>query len=189
MTLSLINDYFSYHDEISKKLDSESINFATKLIINKFKQGNAVYTCGNGGSAHTASHYITDWVKMGTSIAGLSLKGFSLCDNVGMITAYGNDFNYDEIFAGQLRSSLRKDDLVIAISGSGNSKNVLNAINYANQNEADTLAIVGFDGGKLKKIAKYNFHVPCFDMQICEDIHLKFGHIVMKAICNIGIER
>jgi D-sedoheptulose 7-phosphate isomerase len=156
--------------------------------VDTFKNGNKVFTCGNGGSAHTASHYITDWVKMAETNSNLKFEGFSLCDNQGAITAFANDSNYDEIFAGQLKSYLNESDLVIGVSGSGNSKNVVKAIEYGNKINANTLAIVGFDGGEIIKIAKCSFHVPCFDMQICEDIHLKFGHIVMKRICNMSVK-
>ncbi|MDC3154808.1 SIS domain-containing protein [Pelagibacteraceae bacterium] len=185
--MNLIEDYFSKHIEIAKKIDFESMKSAVNLIINTFNNGNNVFTCGNGGSAHTASHFITDWVKMAETMTGKKLNGYSLNDNIGMITAFANDYNYDEIFVGQLKSYLRENDLVVAVSGSGNSRNVVKAIDYANKMKANTLAIVGYDGGVLKKTAKQNFHVPSFDMQICEDIHLKFGHVVMKQICNIEI--
>ena len=187
--MTIIKDYFDQHYEIGNKLNFESLEFASNLIIKKFEAGKTVFTCGNGGSAHTASHYITDWVKMAEIVAGKKYKGFSLCDNTGIITAFANDVNYSEIFAGQLKSMIAEDDLVIGVSGSGNSKNVIKAIEYANDSNADTLAVVGFDGGELIKTAKYSFHVPTFDMQVCEDIHLMFGHIVMKEICNMDVIR
>lgn len=188
-SMTLAKKYFNQHLEICNNLNIQNLEFACNLIIKKFEENRVVYTCGNGGSAHTASHFITDWIKMARVISGKKYRGFSLCDNIGMITAYANDVNYDEIFSGQLKSVLSKEDLVIGISGSGNSKNVINAIEYAKSEGADTLAVVGFDGGKLIKKAKYNFHVPSFDMQICEDIHLTFGHIVMKEICQIDIKK
>ena len=183
----LTEEYFKKHDELTKKLDFKSLDQAANLVIETFQKGKQVFTCGNGGSAHTASHYITDWVKMAETTSGLKLHGYSLCDNIGMITAFANDVNYEEVFSGHLQSYLQEGDLVVAVSGSGNSPNVISAIEYANKFNANTLAIVGYDGGKIKKIAKYNFHVPSFDMQLCEDIHLKFGHIVMKRICNLPI--
>jgi D-sedoheptulose 7-phosphate isomerase len=119
---------------------------------------------------------------------GRKFRGMSLCDNLGMVTAFGNDVAFDEIFAGQLKAILDKDDLVIAISGSGNSPNVVKAVEYANQTGADTLAVVGYDGGTLKRIAKHSVWVPSFDMQLCEDVHLMFGHMVMKALCGSPIQ-
>jgi D-sedoheptulose 7-phosphate isomerase len=119
---------------------------------------------------------------------GRKFRGISLCDNIGMVTAFANDVAYDEIFAGQLKAILDKDDLVIAISGSGNSPNVVKAVEYANQAGAGTLAVVGYDGGKLKRIAKHSVWVPSFDMQLCEEMHLMFGHMVMKTLCGSQIE-
>lgn len=182
-------NYLSAHAELAGRLDHASINAAIGLIAAKFETGKKIFTCGNGGSASTASHYITDWNKMVNLATGRKFRGVSLCDNIGAITAYGNDLSFDEIFAGQLKSILDEGDLVIAVSGSGNSPNVLKAVEYANANGADTLAIVGYDGGKLKPIAKQSVHVPSFDMQLCEDVHLMFGHMVMKTLCGNEIRR
>ena len=125
---------------------------------------------------------------MVTLATGRTFRGVSLCDKLGMVTAFGNDVSSDEIFTGQLRAILDKDDLVIAISGSGNSANVVKAVEYANQAGADTLAVVGYDGDSLKRIATHSVWVPCFDMQLCEDVDLMFGHMVMKALCESQIE-
>ncbi len=183
-----IKNYFESHEKLFASLDEKSLFDAVQVIYKKFEEGKKIITCGNGGSALTASHYITDWNKMTFTYTGKQFKGICLCDNIGLITAFANDYDYNEIYSGQLKSILDKDDLVIGISGSGNSKNVLNAIDFANSYGADTLAIVGYDGGKLKKIARHNFWVPSYDMQLCEDIHLMFGHIAMKTLCNSDID-
>lgn len=182
-----VADYFVELSNALSKIDMYSIQNAIDLIASKLDEGKKIITCGNGGSAYTASHYITDWNKMINLNTGKKFKGISLCDNTGLITAFGNDISYDEIFIGQLKAILDEGDLLIAISGSGNSKNVLNAVSYANACNADTLAIVGYDGGELKNIAKNSVWVPSFDMQLCEDFHLMFGHMVMKAICGKGV--
>ncbi len=186
--MKLINDYFGQHQKIVKNLDFGNLERVINLIEDKFKQGKTIFTCGNGGSAHTASHFITDWIKMGNTHTKNQYNGICLNDNMGLVTAYANDFDYKYIFSHQLKTLLKKGDLVIAVSGSGNSPNVVEAIKFANSFGSDTIALVGYDGGKIKKIARYHFHVPSFDMQICEDIHLKFGHLVMKKICNLSIE-
>lgn len=182
-----VNNYFGSHQKLFADLDENRLIEAVDLIKKKFESGKKIITCGNGGSAHTASHYITDWNKMTYTHTGKQFKGVCLCDNVGLITAFANDYDYSEIFSGQLKSILEKEDLVIGVSGSGNSENVIKAIDYANSFGADTLGIVGYDGGRLKKIAKHNFWVPSYDMQLCEDIHLMFGHITMKTLCNSDI--
>lgn len=173
--------------ELFNKIEINSIISAIELIKVKFKSENKIITCGNGGSAYTASHYITDWNKMINIATGNKFCGISLCDNIGLVTAFGNDLSYDEIFSGQLKSIMRPDDLLIVVSGSGNSPNVLNAIKYANSINAETLAVVGYDGGRALKLAKHSVHVPSFDMQLCEDIHLMFGHLVMKELCGSKI--
>lgn len=183
-----LDNYFSSHVNLFKKLDLAALDVAINLINRKFLDEKKIITCGNGGSASTASHYITDWNKMVNLATGKKFRGVSLCDNIGLITAYGNDLSYEEVFSGQLSALADEGDLLVAISGSGNSPNILKAVEYANANGVDTLAIVGYDGGKLIHMAKYAFHVPCFDMQLCEDVHLMFGHLVMKTVCGSSIK-
>jgi D-sedoheptulose 7-phosphate isomerase len=180
-------NYLHAHAQLAQRLDWAAIQAGVDLVTRKFTDGRRVITCGNGGSASTASHYITDWNKMGNLATGGRYRGISLCDNVGLITAYGNDISYDEVFVGQLKALLDEGDLVIAVSGSGNSSNVLKAVEYANANGAETLAVVGYDGGKLLKMAHHSVWVPSFDMQLCEDVHLMFGHMVMKTLCGSSI--
>lgn len=179
-----VENYFVAHAKVARSLNHASFQAGINLIRSKFEAGKKIITCGNGGSAATASHYITDWNKMVNLATGRKFRGISLCDNIGAITAFANDISYDEVFAGQLKALMDEGDLLIAISGSGNSPNVVRAVEYANANGGDTLAVVGYDGGKLLPLAKSHVLVPSFDMQICEDVHLMFGHMVMKTICN-----
>ena len=183
-----ISDYLTAHERLARTLDRHAFQGGIDLIRAAFDAGKQIITCGNGGSAHTASHVVTDWNKMVALATGRKFRGISLCDNIGLVTAFGNDVAFDDIFSGQLRSILDEGDLVVAISGSGNSPNVVKAVEYANQAGADTLAVVGYDGGALKRIAKYCVWVPSFDMQLCEDVHLMFGHMVMKALCGSPIQ-
>ena len=131
-------------------------------------------------------HSITDWNKMVNLATGRKLRGISLCDNVGIVTAFANDIAYEEVFAGQLKAILEPNDLLIALSGSGHSANVVKAVEYASGAGATTLAVVGYDGGHSKRIARHVVWVPSFDMQLCEDVHLMFGHMVMKTLCGSG---
>lgn len=181
-----IGNYFEAHAQVAAKCDLAAFERGVEVVAEKFRAGKKIITCGNGGSASTASHYITDWAKMVNLATGQRFRGVSLCDNIGLVTAYGNDLSYSEIFAGQLRALMDEGDLVIAISGSGNSPNVLEAVDYANT-IGDTMAVVGYDGGKLMPKCKHSVWVPSFDMQICEDIHLMFGHMVMKTLCSSAI--
>ena len=176
--------YLEASRALSLQLDLEAIQNAIDLIRTTAVAGYKIITCGNGGSAATASHYITDWNKMYNLAMGRKFRGWSLCDNIGTITAYGNDLAYDSIFTGQLKAILDPGDLLIAVSGSGNSPNILNAVEYANQNGGVTLGVAGYDGGSLLPMAQHRILVPSFDMQLCEDFHLIFGHMVMKALCG-----
>jgi D-sedoheptulose 7-phosphate isomerase len=182
-----IGNYLRAHAHLAERCDQNSFQAGIDLVRSKFLAGRKIITCGNGGSASTASHYITDWNKMVNLSTGKKFRGVSLCDNLGLITAYGNDLSYEDIFSGQLAAIMDEGDLIIAVSGSGNSPNVLKAVEYANGNGGHTLAVVGYDGGKLKTLAHDSVWVPSFDMQLCEDVHLMFGHMVMKTLCGSGI--
>ena len=183
-----ISDYVAAHGRLAQKCDPRALQGGIDRVKAAFDAGRQIITCGNGGSAYAASHYITDWNKMITLATGRRFRGISLSDNIGIITAFGNDVAFEDIFSGQLKAILDKGDLVIAVSGSGNSPNVVKAVEYANQAGADTLAVVGYDGGRLKRVAKHSVWVPSFDMQLCEEMHLMFGHMVMKALCGCRIE-
>ena len=180
---------FQTYTEKLKKVMSE-INIsdwdnAINLIKSTYRADRQIFTCGNGGSASTASHFIVDWNKMSQHYNGVALRGHCLADNIGLITAYANDYCYDSVFSEQLKFCGKKDDLLIIISGSGNSQNVLEAINTAHKLQMQTLALVGFSGGKAAQHAQHVAHVPIDDMQICEDLHLMFGHMVMKELCEL----
>ena len=110
-----------------------------------------------------------------------------MSDNTGLITAYANDLSYDDIYSEQVKNLMKEGDLLIIVSGSGNSENVVRAIDVANDLGCETLAICGYDGGKVKKIAKHSLHIKSFDMQLCEDAHFMFGHMVMKRLCGDSI--
>jgi D-sedoheptulose 7-phosphate isomerase len=176
-----------YFEKLSKtigKLDHNSIDTAVELIREKWLGGGQIFTLGNGGSALTSLHFINDWAKSIFLSTGRPFKGQSLASNIGILTAYANDVSYQDIYVAQLKPILTKDDLVIAISGSGNSENVLRAVSFANAVGAATLGLCGYDGGKLKKIASHNIWVSANDMQICEDVHFHFGHLVMQSLCS-----
>jgi D-sedoheptulose 7-phosphate isomerase len=177
-------EYFKNLHSTIDKLDHNDFDNCSSIIANYINKNNKILSCGNGGSASTASHYITDWVKMSLTQNKHRLDAICLSDNIGMLTAYGNDFNYDSVFSEQVRSYGRKNDLLICVSGSGNSLNLLQAVDTAKDIGLKSMAIVGYDGGELIKKCDYSVHIPSFDMQICEDLHLSFGHVVMQKICK-----
>lgn len=152
-------------------------------------RGAQIITLGNGGSAMTALHFVTDWAKMVTLRHGRPFRGRSLVDNMGMLTAYANDISYDDIFAESLKVVMQPGDLVVAISGSGNSENVIRAVEYCNTHGGHSLGLCGFGGGRLKGIAQVPVWVAVDDMQLVEDVHAIFGHIVMQSLCGFPQER
>ena len=165
-------------------LDTDAIDNGVSVIEAAWKRGNQIITLGNGGSSMTALHYITDWAKMVPLATGRPFLGRTLVDNVGLMMAYGNDMSFSDIFVEQLKNILRPGDLVVAISGSGNSENVIRAVDYANANGAVTLGLCGFGGGRLRQKAQHVIWVNVEDMQLCEDAHAIFGHLVMQKLCG-----
>jgi len=137
---------------------------------------------GNGGSAATASHYAADFNKGLSYGKARRFRFLCLSDNVPTLTAYANDVAYEEVFVEQLRNFLQPGDLVIAISGSGNSRNILKAIEYANGEGAVTVGLTGYDGGALKRIAQHGVHVPIADMQVTEDLHMVLDHLAYAVL-------
>jgi D-sedoheptulose 7-phosphate isomerase len=184
-----VENYINEQKKVFDSIDKKNINQCIDKVVEKINDNKKIITCGNGGSASTASHYITDWNKMFNLSSGQKLRGISLADNIGLISAYANDIDYEEIFSGQLNSIMDEGDLLIVISGSGNSPNIISAIKRAHELKGEVLGVLGYDGGEAKKLCDLSFHVPSWDMQICEDIHLTFGHLVMKEICGDDIKK
>jgi D-sedoheptulose 7-phosphate isomerase len=179
--------YLAAHADLAHKLDTRALRPAIDLVLTTVEAGRQVVCCGNGGSAYAASHFITDWGKAVSDAGRGRFRGVSLCDSIGTVTALANDRSYEDAFAAQLEAILDPGDLLVAISTSGRSPNVLKAVEYANGAGARTLAIVGHDGGPLLQLAAHALHVPSFDTQLCEDVHLMFGHMVMKALSGAPI--
>lgn len=175
-----IKSYLSDSQKVIENIDQKEISDFIKLLEDAILNERTIYIMGNGGSGALASHFVCDFNKIVKEYKGKKFKFMCLNDNVGIITAYGNDESFDEIFVGQLRNYLTKDDLVIAISGSGNSKNVIKAIEYANEIGAYTFCFTGYDGGKLKKLVKSAIHIQVNDMQHSEDAHLAICHLVLR---------
>jgi D-sedoheptulose 7-phosphate isomerase len=174
--------YLSRLSELIATVDAGEIDNATEVIRAAWHEGRQIITMGNGGSAMTALHFITDWNKGVFSATGRRFRGRSLVDNMGIVSAYANDLSYADVFVEQLRNVADPRDLVIAISGSGNSENVVRAVRYANEIGCETLALVGFSGGRLKDLARHVVWTRVDDMQLAEDLHAVIGHIVMRAL-------
>lgn len=183
-----VANYLDSHVQLFERFNIDAFQEGIDMVKEAFHNSKKIITCGNGGSASTASHYITDWNKMVNLSTGKKFRGVSLCDNVGLITAYGNDVSYEDVFSGQIKTLMDKGDLLVAISGSGNSLNILKSIEAARDAGGCVLGVVGYDGGKMMPMCDHCVWVRSFDMQLCEDVHLMFGHMVMKSLCEYSIE-
>ncbi len=176
-----ITEYLEREIETIRELDVEEINRALNLLQTAFENENTVYIFGNGGSASTASHYQNDFNKGISEHTEKKFRFQCLNDNIATVMAIANDIGYEEIFRFQLKGRLQPGDVIVAISGSGNSANVLNAVEYAKSHGNPVIGITGFDGGKLKTLSNVSLHVPIKSMQITEDIHMIFDHLMMSV--------
>jgi len=156
-----------------------------KALLSAYHNEKHVFIMGNGGSGSTASHFVCDINKGSCLELKKKFKVICLNDNVPTILAYANDLSYDKIFIEPLKNFLQTGDLVIGISGSGNSENVLQAISYAKENGAITIGLSGFDGGKLAKIVDIPFIAKINDMQKVEDVHMIVVHMLMQYLCRV----
>jgi len=177
-----------YLDEVISSLEAMKKDFPRKAeeivaVLTKARDsGRRIYVMGNGGSASTASHMASDLSKGASRKDASRFKAMALTDNIPVMLAWANDSSYEDIFVEQLRNHLEKGDVVIGISGSGNSENVLRAIEYANKSGAETIGLSGFDGGKLAKLAKTGYIVPNHCMQQVEDLHLIIEHLLSMVL-------
>ena len=160
-------------------IDLEKVNEAIGILASARDDGRHIFVCGNGGSASTASHFVCDMVKGASFGRATRFRMTALTDSLPTITAYSNDVNYECVFAEQLKNFAQAGDVVIAISGSGNSPNVLRAVEYANTAGCKTIALTGRDGGKLGPLAQLNIQASNPHMGHIEDAHM----IVMHMIC------
>lgn len=176
---SYTQNYFRYLSEIFNRISQKEITAFVEIMLEARENERTIFFIGNGGSASTASHFAND-LSIGTRTKNRPFKTLSLTDNASIITAIGNDFGYDEVFLRQLKTLARPEDVVVAISASGNSPNVIKAIEYANEKGCKTIGLTGFDGGKLRQIAQHSIHVPAEKGEYgpVEDVHMVLDHLI-----------
>ena len=174
-------------DEL-ERIDQEAMRRWADLVYRAWKTGRFIFLVGNGGSGTTASHMAEDLGKSTLSEKDLQdeskrrLKVLSLTDNAGWLMAVGNDMGYDQIFVQQLMNYGSPEDVLIAISGSGNSPNILKAVDWANRHKLVTFGLTGYDGGKLKQLQQDGLHVELDDMGMVESIHLCLFHWILNDV-------
>lgn len=204
--MDFLKELKAYRDreiEVFNRLNLEDVNTVMNVLEEARLSGKHIFICGNGGSAATASHYAGDFNK-GVNMGLLGLDGHSsdctpnaekmkgiplynfecLSDNIPTMMAVSNDESYVEAFRFPLSVKMKEGDILIGISGSGNSANVVNAMEYAKSHGGKTIAIVGYSGGKMKEMADYSIHVEIDDMQIAEDLHMVLDHMMMWVLSH-----
>ena len=178
------DEYINTTSEVLSKVDTKNIEKTVDVLYKAYLNSRMIFFAGNGGSAAAASHFCEDLTK-GTQpdlAASKRFRGLSLVDNVPYITAMSNDEGYEYIFDQQLICYASPGDLLVCVSGSGNSKNVVRAVEWAKKNDLITVAITGYDGGKIGALSDINLHVPSFDMGLVEGLHMVITHFITDRL-------
>jgi len=174
-----------YLDELSKSIinsNKKQLQEAINLIVKKIKNNNTIFVCGNGGSAAIANHYVCDYLKFFRDRTKYKPKIISLSSNLETITAIANDISYDQIFKYQAESLSKKNDLIIIISSSGNSKNIIELLKFAKKKGISSIGFSGFNGGYLEKNSNISININAKNYGLSEDAHHILMHIIMQYI-------
>jgi len=181
-----VRDYFASVQCLLNDIPFDAVDQVVEVLAAANRDGRTVFICGNGGSAATATHFGCDLAKRPTVPGVPRFRVVALTDNLSLMTAISNDISYDAVFSEQLIPLVRQGDVVIGISGSGNSKNVLNAMQVANDAGATTVGFCGYDGGKLKGMVDVPVHVPSRVMAMVEDVHLMLEHAICERLLALN---
>ena len=179
-----VKHYFKHLTDVFERLDGDAIVSFVNLLEDARKQQRTIFLVGNGGSAATCSHFANDLIKAVPVNASVGFRAISLADNTALITALANDDGFDTIFTGQMQNLFVKGDVLIAISASGNSTNVIAAAKLARERGGKVAALIGFDGGILKTIADVAIHVPTQKGEYgpVEDVHMILDHLITSFL-------
>tara|TARA_B110000438_G_scaffold200176_1_gene191724 strand:+ start:428 stop:1021 length:594 start_codon:yes stop_codon:yes gene_type:complete len=172
---------------LNKILSNQNVlNDIVSILIRTRNTGNKIFTCGNGGSASTSSHFVSDLLKTAITKNEKRFSAISLVDNFAVNSAWANDVKFDDVFIEQLKNFLSENDIVFAFSGSGNSSNVIRALEFAKEKGAITIGFTGMSGGMVSKICDYCYVVPSDDMLAIESFHLMLCHGIIFALRELG---
>jgi len=186
MSRNLFELYAERLEVAVKLVDLGKVEELARAFSEAWDAKKTIFLCGNGGSAGNAIHLANDFTYGAGVKRGIGLRIEALPANSAVITCLANDIGYEKIFSEQLRVKANEGDVLVVFSGSGNSANVVNALETGNKLGMKTFAVLGYDGGKCKSIAKHPIHVPIDDMQIAEDLQLIIGHMVMQWLYGNG---
>lgn len=184
MEQRLSADYLEGLKEVLDIFPHDKFGEIIGSLMSAYNEGKHVFIMGNGGSGSTASHFACDINKGCCMDIEKKFKVVCLNDNIPTMLAYANDLSYDKVFVEQLKNFLQEGDIVIGISGSGNSENVIQAVSYAKENKAKTIGLTGFDGGRLAQVVDIPLIASVNDMQKVEDVHMIVVHMIMQYFCK-----
>ena len=187
--MEFVEDYYQQYIRVLNSFDKSSLEPVLDTFLDVRDKGGTLWVAGNGGSAAIGDHTVCDVTK-GTHTEGQpTIKSISLTSNTAMLTALGNDLDYEQVFSQQLKYYLGKNDAVLLVSSSGNSPNVVRACEYANSRGVPTIAFVGFKGGKLRDIAKHCVWIPIENYGMAEDAHQSLMHVTTQYIMAYANQR
>ncbi len=187
--MEFVEDYYQQYIRVLNAFDKSSLEPVLDTFLGVRDKGGTLWVAGNGGSAAIGDHTVCDVTK-GTHTEGQpTIKSISLTSNTAMLTALGNDLDYEQVFSQQLKYYLGKNDALLLVSSSGNSPNVVKACEYANSRGVPTIAFVGFKGGKLRDIAKHCVWIPIENYGMAEDAHQSLMHVTTQYIMAYANQR
>lgn len=176
------HSYFEQLAAAARSVDTKAVQRAADILTGVYRDGGMLYSCGNGGSAAIANHLVCDHCKLVRTDTELKSRIYSLASNIEIITAIGNDISYDEIFSYQLSCLAKPGDALITISSSGNSENIVRAIQWAKANNIPSISMTGFAGGRSSELADVNIHVDADNYGVIEDTHQSLMHLLAQYI-------
>jgi D-sedoheptulose 7-phosphate isomerase len=179
-----IDDYFGRVIDTLNRIDRGALGTVVEACMDAYERGGTVFLFGNGGSGATASHMYCDLAKGVSHPLEKGMRVICLNDNIPGMMAYANDISWDDIFVEPMKNLIKKGDLAIGISGSGNSMNVVKALEYARDVGAQTVAWCGYDGGKIHRLADISVHAEINDMEVVEDVHLVLNHCLKNCLMD-----
>jgi len=187
--MEFVENYYQQYIRVLNAFDKSSLEPVLDTFLDVRDKGGTLWVAGNGGSAAIGDHTVCDVTK-GTHTEGQpTIKSISLTSNTAMLTALGNDLDYEQVFSQQLKYYLGKNDALLLVSSSGNSPNVVKACEYANSRGVPTIAFVGFKGGKLRRIAKHCVWIPIENYGMAEDAHQSLMHVTTQYIMAYANQR
>jgi D-sedoheptulose 7-phosphate isomerase len=182
----VVNDYIDILTRVLRGPEIALVEKYTQVFLQAWNTGKRIYLCGNGGSAGNAIHLANDFTYGAGVKRGIGLRIEALPANASVLTCLANDIGYDKVFSEQLRVKAEAGDVLVVLSGSGNSPNVVKALEMGNEIGMITLAIVAYEGGRCKELAQHPMHFPIHDMQVAEDLQLIVGHMIMRQLYELG---